>query len=409
MATIKGFKGIRYNPEKISNYESIVAPPYDVINGEEQDQLYDKDPNNVIRLILAKGEGEDRYTNASRTFNEWLDNSVLINEDEPAIYPYYQEFEFEGESYTRKGFIAAVKVADFDENVVLPHEQTFRKHKEDRLKLTTACNANLSQVFSVYSDDGGGVEGLIDANLSDPIIEVTTDDGVKNTFWKITDPGIISKVSAGLTKNNLLIADGHHRYETALNFRNQQREKFGEDSGSRPYDYVMMYLSRGGGDGLIINPTHRAVKNLGIDTDQLLSKLGELFEIEETDTLDVNSLEFNEMVFIGKGSDKKYKLRLKNKLSKNYENLAVMILHNIIFKNYVNEEDAGILYTKFDSELSSLVDSGDYDGGFLLPKLNADDIFEVVLDNVKMPHKTTYFYPKILSGLVFNPLWEESD
>lgn len=405
MATVKGFKGIRYNPEKINDYESIVAPPYDVINGEEQNQLYDKDPNNVIRLILAKGEGEERYSNASKTFNEWLENSVLINEEEPAIYPYYQEFEFEGTSYTRRGFIAAVKVADFDENVVLPHEQTFRKHKEDRLKLTTACNANLSQVFSVYSDDGGAVENLIESNISDPIIRVTTDDGVKNTFWKITDPEIIAKVSEGLKTNNLLIADGHHRYETALNYRNQQREKFGENSGTKPYDYVMMYLSRGGGDGLIINPTHRAVKNLGIEGAALLSKLEELFDIEETPALDVNSLEFDEMVYISADSDKKYKLKLKNKLAKNYENLAVMVLHNIIFKNYINEEDAGILYTKFDTELSSLVNSGEYQGGFLLPKLNADDIFEVVLDNVKMPHKTTYFYPKILSGLVFNPLW----
>ena len=408
MATIKGLRGIRYNPGKINNYESIVAPPYDVINGEEQEQLYEKDPYNVIRLILAKGEGEERYSNASTTFREWLESSVLITEDEPAVYPYYQEFEFEGENYTRKGFIAAVKVEDFDQNVVLPHEQTFRKHKEDRLKLTTACNANLSQVFSVYSDDGGAVEDLIDSNIGDPIIEVTTEDGVKNTFWKITDPAIIEQISKGLSTNNLLIADGHHRYETAINFRNQQREKFGEDSGNMPYDYVMMYLSRGGGDGLIINPTHRAVKNLGIGKDQLLSDLGELFDIEETDSLDVNSLGFDEMVFIASGTDKKYKLSLKNRLAKNYENLAVMVLHNIIFKNNINEDDAGILYTKFDSELSSLVESGGYDGGFLLPKLNADDIFEVVLDNVKMPHKTTYFYPKILSGLVFNPLWDNT-
>jgi len=405
LATIKGFKGIRYNPEKINNYESIVAPPYDVINHEEQNKLYEKAPNNVIRLILPKGEGEERYKNASKTFIDWLESSVLINESEPAIYPYYQEFDSEGNSYTRKGFIATVKVEDFTKNVVLPHEQTFRKHREDRLKLTTACNANLSQVFSVYSDDGGAVEKLIDDNISEPIIEVTTEDGVKNTFWKITDPGVIGRISDGLSSNNLLIADGHHRYETAINYRNQQREKFGENSGSKPYDFVMMYLSRGGGDGLIINPTHRAVKNMGIDADSLLSKLGELFDIEETTSLHVNDLEFNEMVFISADSDKKYKLSLKGKPEKNYENLAVMILHNIIFKNYINEENAGILYTKFHSELSTLVNSGDYEGGFLLPKLNVDDIFEVVLDNVKMPHKTTYFYPKILSGLVFNPLW----
>lgn len=242
MATIKGFSGIRYNPEIVDNYESIVAPPYDVINKEEQDGLYEKNPNNVIRLILAKGEGEQRYANASKTFKEWLKNSVLIREEEDAIYPYYQEFDFEGEHYIRKGFIAAVKVEDFEKKVVLPHEQTFKEHKEDRLKLTTACRANMSQVFSVYSDDGGAVEKLIDENISEPIVEVTTDDGVKNSFWKITDPDIIGKISEALSGKSLLIADGHHRYETAINYRNQEREKSGDNSGLKPYDYVMMYL-----------------------------------------------------------------------------------------------------------------------------------------------------------------------
>ena len=188
MAKIKGFKGIRYNSEKVEDFNKIVAPPYDVINQDEQNRLYESDPLNVIRLILAKGDGEERYKNASTTFKQWLDDSVLIQEEASSIYPYYQEFEFEGETFTRKGFIAVVKVEDFESKTVLPHEQTFKKHKEDRLKLTTACNANLSQVFTVYSDEEGTVEGLIDGVIDKPIVEVTTNDGVQNRFWKISDP-----------------------------------------------------------------------------------------------------------------------------------------------------------------------------------------------------------------------------
>lgn len=403
MATVKGFRGIRYNKGKISDFTNIVAPPYDVINTNQQDQFYEKDQHNVIRLILAKGNGDERYSNASKTFRQWLDSSILIHDEEPSIYPYYQEFNFEGKNYKRKGFIAAVKVEDFDTKTVLPHEQTFKKHKEDRLRLTTACNSNMSQVFSVYSDREGTAEKMIDTSLSDPIINVTTEEGVRNLFWKVSDQDLISEISHFLMDKELLIADGHHRYETAINFRNQQREKFAESSGNKPYDYVMMYLSRGEGDGLVINPTHRVVKNL--DLEEFLDKSKPHFDIEKTDLSDVPELDFNEIVFYHKDLDSGLKLKSKKKSEKNYENLAVMILHNLVFKEILLEENLNIMYTKFEDELIELINLGSHDGGFLLPKLSASDIFNVVLDGVKMPHKTTYFYPKILSGLVFNPLW----
>ena len=403
MAKIKGFKGIRYNSDKIQDFNKIVAPPYDVINQDEQNVLYQSDPYNVIRLILAKGEGDERYKNASATFKQWLDESVLIQEDAPSVYPYYQEFEFEGETFTRKGFIAVVKVEDFETKTVLPHEQTFKKHKEDRLRLTTACNANLSQVFTVYSDEEGSVERLIDSVIDKPIIEVTTNEGVKNRFWRISDQSVVDQISEKLKDESLLIADGHHRYETAINFRNQQRDLNGDVSGEKPYDYVMMYLSRAEGEGLIINPTHRVAKKIGLPADLFLQKLGEYFEVEECGKVDINELPFNEMVLVLNSSI--YRLKPRNEQSKNYENMAVMQLHNLIFKEIINEEDSGILYTKFDTELYDLVSSGEYEAGFLLPKLKASDIFDVVLDGTKMPHKTTYFYPKILSGMVFNPLW----
>ncbi|MGH7886040.1 MAG: DUF1015 domain-containing protein [Thermodesulfobacteriota bacterium] len=406
MAEIKAFKGIRYNPDKISNFTQVVAPPYDVINVAEQDGFYKKDPFNVIRLILSKGEGDKKYSDASNTFNDWLKNNILIQDDTPSIYPYYQEFEFEGEKYKRKGFIAAVKNEDFESRTILPHEQTFKKHKEDRLKLTTACNANLSQVFCVYSDREGKVEKLIDDNLSAPLIDIVTDDGIKNSFWKISDPEIISNIQDTLKEKNLLIADGHHRYETSMNYRNQQREKFGENSGTKPYDYVMMYISRGEGEGLIINPTHRTVKNLGTMNEyKVMEEIGKSFTIEKIDINEALNLEFNQISIVTKIPDGIYKLTPKESKSKKYENLAIMLLHSEILNKIINEDQAEIKFSKFHDEVIEDVQNGDFKAGFLLPKLNADDIFEVVLDGVKMPHKTTYFYPKILSGLVFNPLW----
>lgn len=406
MVDVKGFKGIRYSKEKISDFTKVVAPPYDVINPEQQEAYYQKDPLNVIRLILSKGEGDEKYSNAAATFNKWLEKNIFTQDEEPSIYPYYQEFEFDGEKYRRKGFIAVVKNEDFETKSVLPHEQTFKKHKEDRLKLTTACNANMSQVFSVYSDKKGVVEKLVDDNLGEPIIDIVAEDNIKNTFWKISDPAVISKIQDHLKDKSILIADGHHRYETSMNYRNQQRKKFGENSGSKPYDYVMMYLSRGEGEGLIINPTHRIVKNLGPLNDyKIMEEIGKFFKIEKSDIDNATNLEFNQIAIVTDNEDGIYKLTPKTPKKKRYENLGVMLLHSEIFGKIVKEEDAGIKFSKFQDEVIDDVLNGDFKIGFLLPKLNADDIFEVVMDGVKMPHKTTYFYPKILSGLVFNPLW----
>lgn len=406
MVLVKGFRGIRYNEDKVSDFSRVVAPPYDVIDEKGQDDLYNRSPLNVIRLILAKGEGDKRYSNAKQTLDEWLAGSVLKQDDSLSIYPYYQEFEFEGQKFRRKGFIAAVKIEEPDKKSILAHERTFSKHKEDRLKLTDACKANLSQVFTVYSDKEGKVEDLIDKNLGDPIVDVYSDENVRNTLWKISDQNIIDEVTSSFKDKTLLIADGHHRYETAINYRNKRRAEDGNPPGEKPYDYVMMYISRGEGEGLVINPTHRVVKNTGgLSADQLKEKLKEYFHVKETTFDDAASLAEDQIgVYLG-DANKSLILESKQKFDKKYNNIGVMLLHNIIFKNIIDEEKADILYTKSSDELKGLVDDKGYQAGFILPKLKSDDIFDVVLDDTKMPHKTTYFYPKILSGLVFNPLW----
>lgn len=403
MATVKGFRGIRYNPEKIDDFSNILAPPYDVINSQEQDELYNKDPHNVIRLILSKGDDDTKYEEAANTFRGWIEQDILTHDEEPSIYPYYQEFEEGGKKLTRKGFLAAVKIEDFSTKKILPHERTFPKHKRDRLKLNTACRANMSPVFSVYSDPEIVIEKLLDEKLTaEPIFDVTNEDGVRNRLWKISDPEVISIISNHLEDKSFLIADGHHRYETAIEYRNIQREANGDVSEDSPYEYVMMFLSNAEDEGLIINPTHRVVRNLGMDTRSFLEKLGEEFNVREMPLNEgISNIGYEEFTVLTKDPSISYRASLKNEGN---EGLAVTLLHNNVFNKIVDEDSAGILYTKFLDEAVDLVQNGEYELAFILPELRASDIFNVVMTGDRMPQKTTYFYPKILSGLVFNPL-----
>lgn len=423
MVMVAPFRGVRYNPERIGALDSVVAPPYDVINSEEQNELYEKSPYNVIRIILSKVEGDQKYVEAAETFRKWAKEEILIRDGEPCIYPYYQEFEENGRRITRKGFISAVRLEDFSSNRILPHERTFSGPKLDRLKLTSACNANLSPVFAIYSDHEGSLEKAIEEKLSEPTIEAVGRDGARNRLWKISDSGLISRTECAMLERSLLIADGHHRYETALEYRNIQRKKFGASSGNEPYEYIMMYLTRAESEGLIIKPTHRVVKNLGsIRIEEFLEKLKTRFNVERISSEGIPTLGHQEFALFTKDSVFKISLRgpgiwdipdpigdhergfLGNRFPVSYKNLAVILLHSLVFGEIINEEEAGIFYTKSLEEVFSLVKSGAYKLGFILPPLRAVDVFEVVLAGEKMPHKTTYFYPKLLSGLVFHLL-----
>jgi len=408
MSIVNGFRGIRYNPEKIDDIVRVLAPPYDVISSEEQHSLYDDSPYNVIRLILSKCEGERKYDKAGETFRAWIDQNILIQERRPSIYPYHQEFEVDGKIIKRRGVIAAVRLEDFSNKIILPHERTFSKPKLDRLKLTLACKANLSPVFSIYSEPDGLIEKAIHKNISqEPLIDSTYKDGVRNMLWQISDSDLISEINKGMLDRDLLIADGHHRYETALEYRNIQRVKLGRDDGDQPYEYVMMYLSRAEDEGLIINPTHRVIQDIGsLALEDLLQKISDRFKVEEIELTEaINSIGFQEFVIVSKDSNSTYKVSPKKLYPEKYRNLGVMLLHNVVFKEIINEKTSNVVYTKSIKEVTDLINDGQYTFGFILPPISALDIFEIVLADKKLPHKTTYFYPKILSGLVFNPLW----
>lgn len=407
MVVVRPFRGLMYNPEKIGSFDLVLAPPYDVITSLQQEELYRRSPFNVVRLILSKEPEDVKYKIAGETFRRWREDEILVPDDEPSIYPFYQEFVHEEKRITRKGFIAVVRLEDFKTKKILPHEETFSAPKADRLKLTIACRANLSPVFGVYSDPEGGLERSIDNEVlrTKAVIDVTDGEGVRHMLWKISNPALFAQIKDKLQDLSILIADGHHRYETALSFRNLERERAGETNGEREYDYVMMFLCRAESEGLIIKPTHRLVKSVkGLTTFELIKRAQEHFAVEKIELEDLSHLGHEQFALYADASGYAYRLTPKHPDRVHYRNLAVMQLHRYILGSIINVEEGGIAYEKSLQNVIDLVRRKEFAVAFILPPTNALDIMAVTLAGEKMPHKTTYFYPKVLSGLVFHLL-----
>ena len=267
MAVIAPFRGLTYNYKKINDLENIITPPYDVISEKEQEEYYNAHPNNIIRLELGKKKDGDsdlqnRYTRASEYLKKWESESILIRSGQDSVYLTSHSYDPGDGSGARVrwGFVALVKIEEEGSGVILPHERTFSAHKDDRLKLLNACSTQLSQVFGLYDDSGEGIlDSLRKFSDSPPEISFTFSDGTEHKMWCITDSEIIKKVAGSMKDKSIFIADGHHRYETSRNFRNLMRQSHGADAG-RPYEYLMMYLTDMGEEGLTILPSHRLIK-----------------------------------------------------------------------------------------------------------------------------------------------------
>ena len=375
----------------------MVAPPYDVIDRREQERLYEKHPHNCVRLILSKEPGERRYGDSARTLKKWLDEKVFAMDTEPAIYEYAQGFEFSGRKYVRKGFIARVKIEDFESGVVLPHESTFKKHKDDRLKLTRACDANLSQVFCVYSDPEKKVEKTIESSNGETVAEIRF-DGVTNTVRRVSAPETLQAVSRMMADKKLLIADGHHRYETAINYRNLK-------NGAGSSGYVMMFLCGAQCGGLIVEPTHRVIRGFGSDASERLAEaIKERFDCRETEPSQAPEPSGNEVIFVYGGGNRGLLFSPPGGF-KGYKDMGAFTLRDAVIADMVDGEPE-ISFTKSREEVLSIAREKPDAAGFIMPKPRISDIMAAAGDGVRMPHKTTYFHPKILSGVVINPLWE---
>jgi uncharacterized protein (DUF1015 family) len=432
------FRGIRYNLEPIEDLSKVLTPPYDVISTEDRDRYYELHPHNIIRLILGKDlpddtEGENRYTRAGRFLNNWLHEGILKRETHPSIYVYDQEFELEGRRLVRRGFISRVKLEEFGKGHIFPHEQTMPGPKKDRLKLMGTCKANLSPIFALYP--GNDVDDVLADAIGPASVPCSTggatspllafdEAGIKNCFWVINDPAVISKVQELMKDKPLFIADGHHRYESALAYRNEMK---GIDAQESAVDYIMMLCVSMSNPGLKILPVHRVIKNIpaGFSLERFMDTIKDTFVVENLGK-DCNARllikKLHERadkhaigMYEGKGRDF-YLLLLHDETRLNkitwrqpeWKDLDVCILHDLILGKYLgiktdeNTKHNDIEYVKNEVEAVKLVDEGKYPLAFFHNPTPIEQVSKIASLRQTMPPKATYFYPKPLTGLVIN-------
>ena len=455
MAVIAPFKALRFNQEKLEHMEDVVTPPYDIIDEKNQAAFQARNPYNMIYLDISKtpGKGDDseeRYNSAREHFNTWQEEHVLIRDSEPAFYLYFIDYKLpSGRRYTRKGFIGLVKLSEFSEGVVKPHEQTFETVTADRLRLMDTCQAQFSQIFSLYTDPEMRIMEALEAGRSEkPLYEVKDADGGIHSIWPVHDREILTRVQEMFTDNAVYIADGHHRYKTSLQFNKLIRERQGELSPDSPYNYTMMYLCPMEDPGLKVLPTHRLV-TLPDDVlpglpsmDELASLLSDYFQLEEITGasreifLGEVLARMEEKILGGRqdstmfglyhaGEDRCFLLTLKKQAGEievlamkpaALQDLDVVVLSELVVGKILGleyervENDNLIRYfadpdEALDVAVKDCVDSDNcLDLLFLMNNTKVSQVKRVADEQLIMPHKATYFYPKILTGLLINKL-----
>ncbi|MBQ9149975.1 DUF1015 domain-containing protein [bacterium] len=404
-----------YNQDKVE-MKDVVAPPYDVIDDKYQDELYSRSEFNCVRLILTKGE--NRYSDAEKYFKTWLEDNILIKTDKPAIFYIVQKYKNEkGKLIERKGFIARNKIEDFESKKILPHEFTMGGPKEDRFKLVSATGAFYSQIFMVYEDKAQRIENEVAAKYlaAKPYMDITDDLGIQNLVYLIDDERDIAIISEVLADKTLLIADGHHRYETSM--------RFAKENPQNEYaQYVMSYFTNAADENLVIYPTHRIIEK-DFQKDELLQAVKKYYDVlEMTDKeafLEKIEEENKKQITTGlilKDDEKYYVLKLKEGVketiptAKELQKLDLTVLHELILKKelgFSQEElmaQNGVKYEKKENVSFESVKTGKASACFIMAYPKMQDIIQISSAGLRMPQKSTYFYPKLLSGIVINPL-----
>jgi uncharacterized protein (DUF1015 family) len=440
MATVKPFRGILYNPEIVDDNAEVTTPPYDVISPEEQTAFHDRHPNNVIRLILGQPKATDNaldnpHTRSAQYYQEWIKDGILRQEERPALYLKSITYGHAGQTITRYGLIALVGLEPFDKRIVLPHEKTFSKVRSERLELMKATHCNYCPIFSLYPDDGGILQTLEQAvDKERPDIDFSDDQGHRHQLWRIVDPAVHQRIHADMQDKRLFIADGHHRYETALNFRKHLQETDSSFDGQHPANFVLMYLCSMSDPGLIILPAHRLIKALGQrELNQAIEEARNYFEVvafpftstnrPAVEAEFVGTLKRNEaqpcIGIYGRNSSVFYALTLnagvmdqlfKDELDVSLRLLDVTVLTRLVFMKILGFDqqrldDATLIgYASRSDKALAAIDSGHYDAAFILNPTRIEQVQEVARKGLIMPRKSTYFYPKVKSGLVMNTL-----
>jgi uncharacterized protein (DUF1015 family) len=441
MAEVIPFKGILYNTRKIRNLADVTAPPFDVISEQEQIRFHERHPQNIIRLTLGKITENDtptdnRYTRAADCLNRWFSDDIMLLDQEPALYLTSMEFLSDGNRVTRYGLIALIRLEPFEKGIVLPHEKTFSKVKSERLELMKACHANLSPIFSLFSDEENRIYNKLKDAIDDKSADIVFTDnaGQKHQLWRITDHSVHQYISDALKDKKIFIADGHHRYETALNYRDWLSARTSNFNGNHPANYVMMYLCSMEDPGLVILPAHRLLNEIPVETrESLIHKTKDYFDIITIPNNDEHHKEnLSQFISILKSNASKhcigvcmkdcpelYLLILKPNVMENMfgdelpevlRNIDVTVLTRLIFMEVLGFDQARldnerlIAYSSIAEEAIDAVFAGKHDIAFILNPTRIQQVSDIANSGLIMPRKATYFFPKVITGQVMNKL-----
>jgi uncharacterized protein (DUF1015 family) len=432
MIRIAPFRGLFYSQKKIKDLGKVIAPPYDVISKDEQEKLYKKSPYNFVRLDLS--QEPDAYNSVAQTLNEWQAQGIFERDDTPAIYFLAHRFQLKnGAPKLRQGFFALTELQDFSDGEIRPHEKILEAPKEDRLKLMLACHAQLSAIFALYSQPKDSLNRILAAELEGtaPFIEVEQDNGEECRLWRVTDAAVIGKVLQEMKEQSLLIADGHHRYQATLNYRDHMRGERGQWTGQEGFNFIMTYFANMNDESVVILPTHRLVRGYAHKPFlELEEALQTYFYIEQHPKTPEGKISFLKALKIAARKhrvlgasfkrDPRYLiLRLKNKrimqrlapdVSAPLRELDVNTLHLLILEHILGmtpeQQVSGdaIRYSQDDEAVLQALEKEEYQAAFILNATKAEEILTIAAGGEKMPQKSTYFYPKIPSGLIVNKI-----
>ncbi len=420
MADVHPLRAIRYNPAL--DLSLAVCPPFDTISPEEQDRLYARSPYNAVRVELAKADGGTRYENAARTLGHWLDDGTLLRDESPAYYLYRQTFNQGGTDHTRTILFARLRVVPWSDGVVLPHEQTFGAPKEDRIQNMRATKVNASPVFLLYRDRTGGI-GAITARYGGRSIEFRTEDGQRHAVTRIDDAEAVTALQRAFEAETLYIADGHHRYETALVYRDEVKAQSAPWSGEEPANFALVALVAADDPGLLVLPIHR-MTGAGGDWDEVRPRLESMFSIDRVsgDLMPAVAAQAGRSVFglVAGESGDNLLLTVKNQAtvdavmprdrSAAWKALDYSIANHAIMQACLGlttdqmKDYETVQFTEDASEAEAAVRGGKSRYAVIMNPISARKVLDLADAGERMPQKSTFFYPKVPTGIVFNPV-----
>ncbi len=435
MADVQPLRGLRYASPKVGDLAQVVTPPYDVIDKEAQERYYARSPYNVIRLELGKEEPADTslnnvYTRAAATFAEWRAQGIIQQDSQPGYYLYQQIFRRNEQTYTRTSLLARVRLEPWSARVVLPHEHTLAKAKEDRLKLYRACSTNFSPIMSMYEDPQGRIRRLLSTYATHPEVSIVDEAGEEHRLHPINDPQQIALIQNFFAERQLYIADGHHRYETALAYQAEMREQRRDLHPEDAVNFTLMALIDVDDPGWLVLPTHRLLFNLSQNALAALSaeQLARYFHVQSLEPTDTQDAVLAQLARTGQQgpsfviqtahqatllqlNEQGQRLMEASEHSAAWKQLDVAIAQRLILEELLGisatEMAAGthVRFTHEPEQAFQALKNGDIQAALLLNSTPLRQVCEVAQADDRMPQKSTYLYPKLITGLVMNPLW----